>query len=52
MLTAKHGAQMATGPKGQKRPANVIGNAVKVGRIATWEEAEEYGGTAARTKNG
>jgi hypothetical protein len=25
----------ATGPKGQKRPADVIGNAVKVMRIAT-----------------
>lgn len=32
---------MPTGPKGQKRPADVIGNAVKVMRIATGEEAEE-----------
>lgn len=31
---------MPTGPKGQKRPADVIGNAVKVMRIATGEEAE------------
>jgi hypothetical protein len=31
---------MSTGPKGQKRPADVIGNAVKVMRIATGEEAE------------
>ena len=30
------------GPQGQKRPADVIGNAVKVMRIATGEEAEEY----------
>jgi len=32
---------MPTGPKGQKRPADVIGNAVKVMRIATGEEADE-----------
>ena len=32
---------MPTGPKGQKRPADVIGNAVKVMRIATGEEGEE-----------
>ena len=34
---------MPRGPKGEKRPANVIGNAVKVMRIATGEESEEYG---------
>jgi hypothetical protein len=33
---------MPTGPKGQKRPADVIGNAVKVMRIATGEETETY----------
>jgi len=33
---------MPKGPKGQKRPADVIGNAVKVMRIATGEEDEEY----------
>ena len=33
---------MPKGPKGQKRPADVIGNAVKVMRIATGEEEEEY----------
>lgn len=32
---------MPTGPKGQKRPADVIGNAVKVMRIAIGEETEE-----------
>lgn len=32
---------MPTGPKGQKRPADVIGNAVKVMRIATGEEADD-----------
>lgn len=31
---------MPTGPKGQKRPADVIGNAVKVMRIATGEEPD------------
>jgi hypothetical protein len=34
MLIAKH---MPKGPKGQKRPADVIGNAVHVMRIATGE---------------
>ena len=33
---------MPRGPQGQKRPADVIGNAVKVMRIATGEEEEEY----------
>lgn len=32
---------MPKGPHGQKRPADVIGNAVKVMRIATGEETEE-----------
>jgi hypothetical protein len=32
---------MPTGPKGQKRPADVIGAAVRVMRIATGEEEEE-----------
>ena len=32
---------MSRGPQGQKRPADVIGNAVKVMRIATGEEEEE-----------
>ena len=31
---------MPTGPKGQKRPADVIGNAIKVARIATGEEED------------
>jgi hypothetical protein len=31
---------LPTGPKGQKRPADVIGNAVKVMRIATEQEPE------------
>ena len=32
---------MPRGPKGQKRPADVIGNAIKVGRIATGEEEDD-----------
>jgi hypothetical protein len=32
---------MPKGPRGEKRPADVIGNAVKVMRIATGEEEEE-----------
>lgn len=33
---------MPTEPRGQKRPADVIGNAVKGMRIATGEEQEEF----------
>ena len=33
---------MVKGPKGQKRPADVVSNAVKVARIATGEEEEEF----------
>jgi hypothetical protein len=33
---------MPKGPKGQKRPADVIGNAIKVMKIATGEDEEEY----------
>lgn len=32
---------MPTGPKGQKRPADVIGNAIKVAQIATGEAQED-----------
>ena len=35
---------MPKGPKGQKRPADVIGNAVRVMQIATGEREEEYEG--------
>ncbi len=34
---------MPRGPRGEKRPADVIGNAVKVMRIATGEEEETVG---------
>ena len=33
---------MPKGPKGQKRPADVIGNAVRVMQIATGEAEEEF----------
>lgn len=37
-LTAKHYAiRMPKGPKGEKRPADVIGAAVMIGKIATGE---------------
>ena len=34
---------MLTGPEGERRPADVMGNAVKVMRIATSEEPEDLG---------
>jgi len=34
---------MPKGPKGQKRPADVIGNAVRVMEIATGQREEEFG---------
>ena len=37
---------MPRGPKGEKRPADVIGNAVKVMRILTGEEVETVDGSA------
>ena len=33
---------MPTRPKGQKRPADVIGNAIRVAQIATGEAEEKY----------
>ena len=33
---------MPKGPKGQKRPSDVIGNAIKVAQIATGEADEEF----------
>ncbi len=35
---------MLRGPRGEKRPADVIGNAVKVMRIATGEETNDLSG--------
>ncbi len=42
---------MPRGPKGEKRPADVIANAVKVMRIATGEEEEEYDTPEAKGKD-
>jgi hypothetical protein len=41
---------MPKGPKGQKRPADVIGNAVKVMRILTGEEQENFGADDGKDK--
>jgi hypothetical protein len=43
--------QMPKGPKGEKRPADVIANAVKVMRIATGEEEEEFDTPEAKGKD-
>ena len=32
---------MPKGPRGEKRPADVIGNAIKIAKIATGEEPED-----------
>ncbi len=40
IIHERNDAKMPKGPKGEKRPADVIGNAVKVMRIATGEEGE------------
>ncbi len=42
---------MPKGPKGEKRPADVIANAVKVMRIATGEEEEEFDTPEAQGKD-
>ena len=41
MITGQQAIPMPKGPRGEKRPPDVIGNAVKVMRIATGEEAEQ-----------
>jgi len=38
---------MPKGPKGEKRPADVIGNAVKIMRIATGEEEDTVAASSA-----
>jgi hypothetical protein len=43
---------MPRGPQGQKRPADVIGNAVKVMRIATGEEEEISDRKSGRVRSG
>ncbi len=37
---------MPRGPKGEQRPADLIGNAVRVARIATGEEEDDREATA------
>ena len=39
---------MPIGPKGEKRPADVVANAVHVMRVATGDAAETYADTAKR----
>jgi hypothetical protein len=41
---------MPTGPKGEKRPAGVIGNAVKIMSILTDEEPEDCGPETGKDK--
>ena len=43
---------MPRGPRGEKRPADVIGNAVHVMRIATGEVEEDQGKAPKRAKGG
>jgi hypothetical protein len=43
---------MPKGPKGQKRPGDVIGAAIMVGRIATGEIEEPTGEAPNRAKGG
>jgi hypothetical protein len=43
---------MPRGPKGEKRPADVIGNAVHVMRIATGDAEESTGKVPNRAKGG
>lgn len=43
---------MPKGPQGQKRPADVIGNAVTVAKIATGEEEEAGYKQPAKVKSG
>lgn len=41
---------MPTGPKGEKRPADAIARAVKVMRILTGDEPEDYGNAPAKNQ--
>jgi hypothetical protein len=44
--------QMPKGPNGEKRPADVIGNAIMVGRIATGEMEDIPASKSGRVKSG
>jgi hypothetical protein len=54
MLTGKAGAyhKMPRGPKGERRPADVIGAAIMVAKIATGEIDDDLGKTPKRAKGG
>ena len=52
MFMAASEVPMPRGPKGEKRPADVIGAAVMVGRIATGEIEEDRGNAPNRAKGG
>lgn len=43
---------MPRGPKGEKRPADVIGAAIKVAKIATGEIEESHDPKSGRTRSG
>jgi hypothetical protein len=43
---------MPTGPRGERRPADLIGAAVKVARIATGEIVEELRPSSGRVRSG
>lgn len=43
---------MPRGPKGEKRPADVVGNAVHIMRIATGEEVDTMSQTPKRAEGG
>lgn len=47
-----YGAAMPKGPQGQKRPADVIGNAIRIARIATGEEQETPEPEASKVRAG
>jgi len=43
-------ASLSIGPKGKKRPSDVISSAVKVIRIASGEESEDFGPETGRNQ--
>lgn len=43
---------MPTGPRGERRPADVIGAAIMVARIATGEVAEDLKSKSGRVRSG
>lgn len=43
---------MPTGPQGQRRPADVIGGAIRVAKIATGEIEEKLTPKSGRTRSG